>query len=61
MREFKLVLEKSDGTKVWINLIHMDKMEKDPKGNYLSFLTNGDIYPISHSRARFVENYFEGR
>ena len=61
MRDFKLVLEKSDGTKVWINLIHMVKMEKGPKGNYFLFLTNGDIYPISHSTARFVENYFEGR
>lgn len=61
MRDFKLVLEKADGTKVWINLMHMVKMEKDPNGNYFLFLVNGDVFPISRSTARFVENYFEGR
>lgn len=61
MRSFKLVLEKKDGTKVWINLVHMVKMEKTPDGRYYLYLINGDVFEISHSTARFVENYFEGR
>ena len=61
MRSFKLVLESSDGTKIWINLAHMLKMEQEPDGKYYLYLINGERYLISHSTARFVENYFEGR
>lgn len=61
MRSFKLVLEKLDGTKVWINLTQMLKMEKEPDGRYYLYLVNGERFEISHSIARFVENYFEGR
>lgn len=61
MREFKLVLELPDKTKVWINIPQMLKMEKTPDGHYFLYLVNGDMYEIDHKTARMVENYFEGR
>lgn len=61
MRAFKLVLTLNDGTKVWINIPHMLKMEKRPDGCYVLFLVNGESYEIDHSTARMIENYFEGR
>lgn len=61
MRDFKLVIDLMDGSKVWINLPQILKMEKKPDGRYFIFLVNGEIYPIDHKTASFVENYFEGR
>lgn len=61
MRDFKLVLEKEDGTKIWINIPHLLKMEKTPSGTYYLYLVSGERFEVSHSTARMVENYFEGR
>ena len=61
MRSFKLVLEKRDGTIMWINLLQLIKMEKTPAGEYYIYLVNGEKYLIGHSTARMIENFFEGR
>ena len=61
MGGFKLIIEKRDGTKIWINPAYIIKMEKDLNDNYFIFLTTGDIFLISRSTARDVENYFQGR
>lgn len=61
MGGFKLIIEKRDGTKIWINPAYIIKMEKDLNDNYFIFLTTGDVFLISRSTARDVENYFQGR
>lgn len=61
MRDFKLVLGLPDGSKVWINIPQMLKMEKTPDGKYFIYLVNGEKYLIDHKTASMVENYFEGR
>lgn len=61
MRSFKLVLSLHDGTKVWINIPQMLKMEKTPDNHYFLYLVNGDMFEIDHKTASMVENYFEGR
>ena len=60
MRSFKLVLTMPDGTKVWINIPQMLKMEKTPDGHYFLYLVNGEKFLIDHGTARTIENYFEG-
>ena len=44
---FKLTLTRVDGTRVWINMSHILKMEKTPDGRYLIVLVNGEVYPLS--------------
>ncbi len=61
MRYFKLVLPMPDGSKVWINIPQMLKMEKTPDGQYFLYLVNGEKFLIDHKTASMVENYFEGR
>ena len=61
MRSFKLVLETPDGSKVWINIPHILKMEKNREGQYFIWLVDGEMFPIDHSPASFIENSFEGR
>lgn len=61
MRSFKLVLPMPDGSKVWINIPQMLKMEKTPDGQYFLYLVNGEMFRIDHKTASMVENYFEGR
>ena len=61
MRSFKLVVVLQDGTKVWINIPQMLKMEKTPDGNYYIYLVDGEKFHIDHKTASMVENYFEGR
>ena len=61
MRSFKLVIDLPDGSKVWINLPQMLKMEKTPDGQYFLYLVNGEMFKIDHSTTRMIENYFEGR
>lgn len=60
MRTFKLVLAMPDGTKVWINVQQILKMEKTPDGQYFLYLVNGEKFLINHSLARTIENYMEG-
>lgn len=54
---FKLTLTRVDGTRVWINMSHILKMEKTPDGRYLLVLVNGEVYPIDFKTARVVEDY----
>ena len=61
MRSFKLVLPMPDGSKVWINIPQMLKMEKTPDGQYFLYLVNGEMFHIDHKTASMIENYFEGR
>ncbi|MBE6737784.1 MAG: hypothetical protein IKB72_02890 [Ruminococcus sp.] len=61
MRSFKLVIDLVNGSKVWINIPQMLKMEKTPDGHYFIYLVNGEMYEIDHRTASMVENYFEGR
>ena len=60
MGRFKLILEKIDGTKVWINVAHIIKMEKDINDRYYLYLINGEKIEVPHSVARGVEKYFQG-
>lgn len=61
MRDFKLKIELMDKSVIWINLPQLLKMELKPDGRYFIYLVNGEMYPIDHQTARYVENYFEGR
>ena len=61
MRFFKLVLQLHDGSKIWVNLPQILKMEQKSDGQYFLYLINGEVYEIDHKTARMVENYFEGR
>lgn len=61
MRSFKLVLPMPDGSKVWINIPQMLKMEKTPDGKYFLYLVNGEMVQLDHKNAKLVENYFEGK
>ena len=61
MRFFKLVIELKDGSKIWINLLQLLKMELTANKEYYLHLVNGEKYLINHQTARMVENYFEGR
>lgn len=61
MRFFKLVLQLTDGSKIWVNLPQILKMEQKSDGQYFLYLVNGEVYEIDHKTARMIENYFEGR
>ena len=61
MRYFKLVLDMPDGSKVWINIPQILKMEKTADGHYFLYLVDGEMFELTHKEARMVENYFEGR
>ena len=59
MRGCRIVLTKKDGNKVWINPMHVTKMEKTPDDRYFIFVTNGEVYQIDGKTARNLENSFE--
>ena len=54
---FKLTITRIDGTRVWINMSHILKMEKTPDGRYSICLVNGEVYPIDPRTARIIEDY----
>lgn len=56
MRSYKLTINLSNGTKVWINPQFIVKMEKTISGEYYIYLINDEKYIISQSTARQVEN-----
>ncbi len=58
---YKIVLDMPNGSKVWINVAQLLKMEKTPDGRFLVFLVNGEVYEINRGDAAKVENCFEGR
>ena len=59
MKAAKLVLAKPDGTRVWINLFQVLKMEKLPNGRFYLFLINGEVFEINLDSARIVEKFLE--
>ena len=59
MKEFKLIINLVDGRKVWINLLHVLKMEITPDGRYFLFLTNGEVYPIDGRTYDVVKDYYD--
>lgn len=59
MKSAKLILNKPDGTKVWVNMLHAVKMEKLYDGKYFLFLLNGEVFEISQDAARTVERFLE--
>lgn len=59
MSDSRVVIEFPDSKKVWINPQHIIKMEKSADGRYFIYVTNGEIYEISHRVASSLESYFE--
>lgn len=59
MKSAKLILNKPDGTKIWVNMLLVVKMEKLSDGKYFLFLLNGEVFEISQDSARTVERFLE--
>ena len=61
MGGFKLIIEKRDGTKIWINPAYIIKMEKDLNDNYFmskrlteSPILSPQFHKMFHLRASFI-------
>ena len=48
-----------DGKKVWINILHVIKMEITPDGHYFLFLANGETYHIDKDIYEDIKDYFD--
>lgn len=59
MSSFKLVIDLADGTRIWVNMFQIVKMQKDTAGRYFIFLTNGECYEVDRRTASTVEEFLE--
>ena len=57
--DHRIVIEFSNGHRIWVNPQHIVKMEKTVDGRYFIYLSNGEYYEISLHSARIFENYLE--
>lgn len=59
VKDFKVILNMPDGKKVWINILHVIKMEITPDGHYFLFLANGETYHIDKDIYEDIKDYFD--